>query len=522
MLAVRAKSHQQIKCRNMKPALPLLRAHAPDHICTSGSDGLGEINGGSQREAQHTQASVESSSAASKLAQARPIEQSAGLATRAQAERLPYDKHFSSANAAGLLPLADPLNGAETAKWFFATHLDEFQQHLFKAARAYWVDDLWEAAKANVLVLRLVSLSTMVKKGVLCRSYDATSVTAQKTALMQDLRSVLSQTQLRPVDPHLMLIIAMLAELESRESIDVPNARIHVQALRRLSSSDQLHGLEWRFAVRVDLRQSLWTGKYPILPFYIPSEFDKQLPADVSTRQKELCAQLARSNVENTPRSPVIRPEKLLHLLEGLHLMSMCWESTLASADPPFAQIYRMAYHVRVLTADNNAKQRDFGKDRPVELTLISIQLHIWISSRFWVPQSRSVHLSVLRRASVLLDDDLLEVWRERASMTSLLWVLMTLNTARIDMGNCSNPALDTLLTQVCRSLHVESHADLEYVLKWWPWISDWHPPRVELVWNRLGIDAAFCLSDAALLLDRRSKERKPWFVGGLEFYCSL
>ena len=418
---------------------------------------------------------------------------------------------------------------SEIAQWLFCSHVRNSDAQLFDAAKFYWVETLWDAARNNELILSCVSLSMLLKKAALTGVADLRSYYTQKERIIQDLQVHLTQPLDDGKPSFLPLAIAMLAEFESRELQDQAASLIHVRALANLISIEQVSGITWRFAARADLRQALLSSRIPSLPYYIPPEYRRPITND--TKINEQATYLARQNCQSVPNTIVFAEDRSFEFFRNLHQMCLAWDDFFFNPIPPFGHIYNLAYRLRVTHAEAQGVSQNQSSDVVVELTLITIQLHVWILSRYWSVQRREVQVSMLMRAIGLLRSDLMVMWSTCADLSSLLWVLVTLAAAQFDMCAIDDPLIKSLLVSTCETLHITSPSDFEAELKRWPWLENWHPRRVELVWaaaSRMLVRAKQVTevsAPAAKLLEASQdagENCKRWFLGGLEFYSSL
>jgi hypothetical protein len=427
----------------------------------------------------------------------------------------------------------------DLAHWFHCSHLRSASINTFTPAKRIWVDRVWDTAKQSPLVLGCVSLSMILKKDVMVGGVDSGALYwRQQSFLIQQLREALeSRGRIGGGgDEHVMLTIAMLAELESRRPEGLEAARMHLNALNRLAhgnSSGGLGELAWVVAMRVDLRQALWGGREPILPIHLSTTGHDQnfLVAQLSATCLERCARQAALNYAQLPNS--LADARTLDLFTTMHRISAAWDALLALPSPPIKLAYSLASSVRHSVASLKSSTTSYQDQIPTRLTLIALQLHIWILTRYWVPQNHKVQAQQLHEAFSLLStsDDLVFTWVLTAHLSSLLWTLMTLATARFDMCSCHNRSpLNRLLISVFSSLSITSFSTLRQELEKWPWLESWHAPRVELVWAEICRVSGRCeeisLSSAAAGLAvaclARRQDHREWFLGGLEFYCSL
>ena len=418
---------------------------------------------------------------------------------------------------------------AETAIWLFYSHVRQGQAHLFVAAKAHWVDKLWDMAREHELILRCTSLSMLLKKASLTGKRNSMLYYAQKEQLFRCIQRRLAGISGTAMELDLALAIAMLAEFESRDTEDLASSKTHIQALSKLIPVESLHGLAWRVAVRVDLRQALLSGERPTLPYYVPIEYRRRLNDD--TMIWTAASSLAGKNCRSLPESAFFDQQDTYELFRNLHQLCLSWDTLIHDIEPPFAHVYNLAYRLRVLQAVTGYWETG-GTSSPMELVIIALQFHIWVISRFWTVQTRLVHSTMLGRASRVLQSDLLKAWSSSGgSMSSALWVLATLFAASFDMGSCDNAVISSHLLSVCKRLKIGTLQDFEAHLQQWPWLENWHGPRSELIWNHISqrsedAASACVLSQKAADILRASQSSRDgnerWFLGGLEFYSSL
>jgi hypothetical protein len=77
------------------------------------------------------------------------------------------------------------------------------------------------------------------------------------------------------------------------------------------------------------------------------------------------------------------------------------------------------------------------------------------------------------------------------------------------------------------RKADIYSCEDLELRLKKWPWLKNWHPMQIKIIWEKLCAGHADLVPletgvGAERTLQYTNKAQDRWFVGGLEFFNSL
>ncbi|KAK5165367.1 uncharacterized protein LTR77_008896 [Saxophila tyrrhenica] len=417
---------------------------------------------------------------------------------------------------------------SETAVWFFCSHLREAQAHLFTAAHKTWVEQLWDAARYDALVLRCISLSMLLKRANLTGQAEWASYYKEKQSLLRDLKAAIGRLHKLGSQPQqsLALAMALLSELESRELGDLPAARIHLKAISNLFPNHRLSHAAWRVASRVDLRQSLVSGERPLMTYYIPEGYKKRL-----RNSTEFAAQATALSLENCralPESRLLDNGRSFELLRNLHQICLPWDVMIADSEVPLGHVYDLAYRLRLLHADASANIAT-DNELVVKVVSLTLQLHSWIISRYWTVQVRNLHASTLKRALDPLPSNLLEIWLDQGGeYSSLLWVLFSFSAAKLDMDPSGKPnLLPILLAKTCQKLGINSIQEFEAKLKRWPWLDSWHGPRMELVWAEMNDPAevpplSAKASEILKAIQDPKHLEKRWFLGSQEFYSSL
>lgn len=238
--------------------------------------------------------------------------------------------------------------------------------------------------------------------------------------------------------------------------------------------------------------------------------------------------QLGLANASQCPRSPLFTGDMAHDLFRNLHVLCAWSDTSEMAQNPPFGHIYDLEYALRVTHARVRKLENSQAMSLPTELVISAAQIHVWMASRFWTPQRRESHLALITRACNLLDvTSNVTHWTIHVGLESLLWVLFTFvaSSQPHDLPQASH--LSNLLYVTMKKMGNTTFDDAERKLKAWPWLENWHPKSLMLVWDMLcnqhsDLTPHESIAQAAHVLARTQKEKQRWFLGGVEFYNSL
>lgn len=446
-------------------------------------------------------------------------------------EEIPRDSHTSDEEIAiraplrGLALTTDDQFTHDIGQWYFLTQMPENDLQFFESAQDHWVKGIWEMARISQPMYAAMGSFALHKKAALSGPQARPQYYEQKGRMIQEIVANLQTSQGGP-DPYTLVAIAILGYLDIRDG-EFQSAETHLQAVCKFIDMASLSPHAWLYCVWIDLRYALFTGKEPMLPFYIPAAY-RELPGSVLSCQQE-ASRLGSINASECPRSPLFTLDMACDLFRKLHALCFCSDVLLPSEDPPFGQVYALEYGLRVVQARAQRSHGEIFNSSIVLLVTCSIQLHVWMASRFWTPQRRESHLSLITRASKLIHsfDDLVTEWYIFAGLESLLWVLFTIvATLRAHEHPETQEILD-LLHKAFQKARITQRSDFESRLQRWPWLRNWHPVQISELWATLSArfsdlvpaEAPPQASDSTAV---SPKARYRWFIGGLEFFNSL
>jgi hypothetical protein len=402
-------------------------------------------------------------------------------------------------------------------KWYFLSQLDG--SFHFDHARTHWTNALWDMARVNQPTFAAVGAFALHKEVVMAKRPSNSAYLEQKGRTIRHISNDLCQPH-GESDPLTMVAIALLAYMDLRDG-NFAATRTHLEAIRNLVSIAKMPTSAWLQCVWTDLRYALFTGQAPVIPYHIPPSFRQ----DTSTRSPQN-ARMASENVAHCPQAAFFTHEIAFGLFDRLHALCRHPTQLDASETPPFGQIYDLEYSLRTVQSRVSQNELRERSAPAVELLLLTAQLHLWMSSRFWTPQRRESHLAVVSRACSILDtfQDITTRWFEFGSAVSLLWVLFTMTASVKVHDHAYRARLHSLLWPVLDVLNIQCHDDFTKELTRWPWIEDWHPVHTQLVWTALvetTVDSAVLSPRLQLIITPAAptKLQERLFLGGVEFY---
>jgi hypothetical protein len=363
------------------------------------------------------------------------------------------------------------------------------------------------------------------KKTILGQGGARSQYYEQKGQIIQNIVSDIQKSPSDGPDPATVLAMGVLAYLDIRDD-QFEAAGTHLRAVRNFIDMPAMPPQGWLYLAWIDFRQALFTNSEPSLPFYVPAIF-REVPQSLRFQQRE-AFRMGATNASLCPRSPVFTLDMASDLFGKLHALCYCTEVLGHSETPPFGQVYALEYGLRVVQARAKRSEGDVFTS-PILLVTSAIQLHVWMAARFYTPQARETHLGLIQVATETIDsfEDMITQWYIAAGMDSLLWVLFTLaaSVRAHELPQTSN--MVKLLYQALRKARINNCDDFEARLKRWPWLANWHPVQIGVVWDML----CARYPDLVPQITRVSipetsadptKARHRWFLGGLEFFNSM
>jgi len=414
----------------------------------------------------------------------------------------------------------------EIGQWYFVCQLPERDAEFFKSVQVNWVRDIWDMGRNSQSIFSVLGAFALHKKATLAVKDAKSEYYEQKGQIIQNIVSDIQRSS-DGVDPMTVVAMAILAYFDIRDD-QFDAAGTHLRAVRNFIDMEKLPPQGWLYCAWTDLRQALFTETEPQLPFYVPHAFRDVHPA-LRSQQRE-AFRVGALNASECPRSGIFTLDMSSDLFGKLHALCYCSDVLDPAEPPPLGQVYALEYGLRVVQARAKRSAGDVFTS-PILLITSAIQLHVWMASRFYTPQARETHLGLISVASAVIDsfDDMITQWYIAAGLESLLWVLFTL-VARFRAHDLPQTTRTlALLYQALRKAGINSCDGFEARLKKWPWLHNWHPVQIRVVWEMLcarypdlvprvarpdqNIPEAQC---------DPGKAQHRWFLGGLEFYNSL
>jgi hypothetical protein len=408
-------------------------------------------------------------------------------------------------------------------QWYFLSQLHGTHASHFRHAHNHFTKRLWEFAQLNQAMFASVVALASYREVSLARGIPRTSYIELKGRTIRQIGKDLSRGHAR-TDPLTLVAIVVLAYMDLRDA-HFEAARVHLLAFRNLVNITEIPAYAWLYCAWIDLRFALLTGQPPVLPHHIPVSFRQTHSCRVSANLRT--SQRASSNVANCPQTTSSNHHVAFDLFNRLHSLCLYSGQHEKSDDPPFGQIYDLEYALRTIQSEvAKEKEPPCHTAAAAELTILAVQLHVWMVCRFWTPQRRESHLAFTLRASSILDEcgGALVQCTDIKNMDSLLWILFTVVAMMRIYGDCNLTLMLNLLRSVVTVLGIHRHRDFTARLAQWPWIGGWHPLQTVHVWTMLterSDDLAAAAPDAHHLAAPTVSSEPPQrlFLGGLEFF---
>lgn len=412
----------------------------------------------------------------------------------------------------------------EIGQWYFVCQLPDHDREFFRSVQDNWVKDIWDMGRNSNSIFSVLGAFALHKKAMLGGGQAKPDYYEQKGQIIQDIVADIKKSSEGP-DSSTVLAMAALAYLDIRDD-QFDAAGTHLRAVRNFIDLPNISPQAWLYCVWIDLRQALFTTTEPSIPFYVPVAF-RGVPKSLLSYQRE-AFRLGALNASHSPRSPVFTLDMASDLLGKLHALCYCSEIVAPSETPPFGQVYALEYGLRVVQARAKHNDKDY-LTAPIMLISSAIQLHVWMAARFYTPQARETHLGLIKMAVELINgfDDMITQWYIAAGLESLLWVLFTLAASLRAHERPQTTEMIGLLYKALRKARINTCDDLETKLRQWPWLANWHPVQIDIVWEMLcarypDLVPRIAVRNVPGTTQDPNKARHRWFLGGLEFYNSL
>lgn len=412
----------------------------------------------------------------------------------------------------------------EIGQWYFVCQLPEKDYEFFQSVQDNWVKDMWDMGRDSESIFSVLGAFALHKKATLEKPQAKSEYYEQKGRIIQNIVSDIQNSPEGP-EPNTLVAMSILAYLDIRDD-QLDASGTHLRAVSHFIDMTKISPQGWLYCVWIDLRQALFTSTEPSLPFYVPVVF-REVHKTLRFQQRE-AFRMGAVNASHCPRSPVFTLDMASDLFGKLHALCYCSDVLAASETPPFGQVYALEYGLRVV----QARAKRAGGDvftSPIMLITSAIQLHVWMAARFYTPQARETHLGLIKQACEVIDgfEDMITQWYIAAGLESLLWVLFTLVASLRAHELPQTTLILKLLYHALRKARINSCEDFEARLKTWPWLANWHPVQIDVVWGMLcarcpDLVPRISRPDLPQTHPDPNKARHRWFLGGLEFYNSL
>jgi hypothetical protein len=412
----------------------------------------------------------------------------------------------------------------EIGQWYFMCQLPERDAEFFQSVQDNWVRDIWDMGRNSQSIFSVLVAFALHKKATLATTHAKTEYYEQKGQVIQN---IVTEIQRSPdeIDPMTIVAMAILAYFDIRDD-QFNAAGTHLSAVRNFIHMEKLPPQGWLYCAWTDLRQALFTETEPQLPFYVPPVFREVHPA-LRFQERE-ALRVGTLNASQCPRSAIFTLDMSSDPLGKLHALCYYSDVLAPTKTAPLGQTYALEYGLRVVQARAKRSAGDLFTS-PIMLITSAIQLHVWMASRFYTPQARETHLGLIKLAFQVIDgfDDMITQWYIAAGLESLQWVLFTLVASSRAHELPQTTRTLALLYKALRKAGTNSCDDFEARLKKWPWLHNWHPVQIGIVWEMLcarypDLVPRISRPDVPEAQSEPNKARYRCFLGGLEFYNTL
>lgn len=404
--------------------------------------------------------------------------------------------------------------------WYFVTNLPK-ELEICRSAQYHWIDGIWELALASPSMFSAVETLALHKRAALTGWHLEPAYLKQKGRVIQKVLTGMGRLCPESHSPTIAAI-GVLAYLDILDG-QYAAANTHLRALYTLVDVRELPPNVWLYCAWVDLRHALLTGQKPHLPNYVPTPL-REASVTTGLSHHEL-SRLASLNASQCPRSPSFTLDMACDLFGKLHAVCSCSDWLPTTDRPPFGRVYDLEYDLRVFQAQAKRKVGDMFT-LPITLITAAAQIHVWMASRFWTPQRRESHLTLLATVfdTVEAFGDMTTQWYVFAGLESLLWVLFTITASSQSHGLRQSKEALILFHKSLKLAHITRFDSLEERLRVWPWLENWHPNQLDIVWATLCWRFPDLVPRTSCQVSKEahtcSMAGQRWFFGGLEFYA--
>ena len=159
------------------------------------------------------------------------------------------------------------------------------------------------------------------------------------------------------------------------------------------------------------------------------------------------------------------------------------------------------------------------------ELTLMAIQLNVWIASRGWAPITPQTRRIFLQRGHAAVS--VLSSWltadrprqKEQFDAQWLIWVLAMICACSLELGFETEQIPMRQLARVVQGLEIASLSAFVDCLSQWPMTEDWHRRAFEMLWAEIDSGDGDGDDVAEGKRIKWNRAASGFWIGPLEFY---
>ncbi|KAM0708870.1 hypothetical protein Q7P35_002906 [Cladosporium inversicolor] len=366
--------------------------------------------------------------------------------------------------------------------WYSMTDVTVTQRSAhFESAAFFWGEALWDVScKDEALFAALLSLVARKRAEFLGDQDPHRYVQASELISLTRLRQHISAN---PVNGSTLVSIAGLAMVGALNG-DRDSICLHMQAVQRLWPSVRSVENEWLFTVFIDLGIVSCTGQHPYIPHDVHARWAERVKIPMPFEAEEA----SENALKNTLSFGTIfgqNSQDHFTMFKTLHELRVLWNSDRLDQYPPFATLYTLVYQTCVHHAFVLANANCIG---PLgDLGAIVFKLCAWSWAAPFVSSKRGIHEVLLMRALAVLPrppQRLVSLWKERANVQSLLWVLFAL------ISECSRNRPEDLhywvkaLRTVCDEMGLRTINDFGQALDGFPIANWWRVDALPRFWK--------------------------------------
>lgn len=163
----------------------------------------------------------------------------------------------------------------DMSRWYFHTQLEQ-DAGFFQSAQYHWGTGVFMMAQDSEPMFNAMAAFALHKKVALSETSSQAMYLEKKVDLIQSIQSDLSRTT-ETANSLTIVAIAMLAFFDIRD-LQFNAAEQHLRAVCKFVDMTTLSVHAWLYCAWIDLRYALFTGKEPMLPYYVPRWVDPERP----------------------------------------------------------------------------------------------------------------------------------------------------------------------------------------------------------------------------------------------------